>query len=302
MAEEHKKSKNWIWIGIAVVVVIVLVIVFINNSSSSKKISQSDITLSNIIYESNPSGSLPIYYDPETGLLQTQFSFTITLDINDLNYKVYDAKSGSEIAGYIDGGKINLGDNKFIGYGNIISSLGESPQLKVCVSKTYKYNTEVELTGDIVCKIQTFNPPEFKIEITPNPLTFEVSKSAGTFDTSPKTITIKNTGNIVAPSIFFISNYLADDSAYQTPKYYPQYPSKTTTSYDYSWLKPGESYQEEISVMIGNVGEFDTPTGTYETKGYVYGISGGTPDCKGCSSVSNALFKKEFTIRTIVNS
>ena len=301
MAKKNK-NNNYLWIGIAVVAVVVLAIVLISNGSFSKKVSQSDITLSNLVYESNPAGSLPIYYDSETGLLQTQFSFTITSDVNDLSYKVYDAKSSQEITGYIDGGKINIGDNKFIGYGNIINSLGESPQIKVCVSKTYKYDTEVELTGNVVCKIQTFDPPKFNIEITPNPLTFEVSKSAGTFDTPSKTITIKNAGNIVAPSIFFISSYLAGDSAYETPKYYPQYPSKTTTGYDYSWLKPGDSYQEEISVMIGNVGEFDTPTGTYETKGYVYGISSGTPDCKGCASVSNALFKKEFTIKTIVNS
>ena len=290
---KKSKNNNYVWIGIAVVAVVVLAIILISNGSFSKKVSQSDITLSSFKYEQYTGTGVPIHYDYNgNGQLEAEFSIIISTQRNDLYYKVYDAKTSGQINPSLNyAQKLSSGDNKFSGYqGLIMNSLGDSPELKVCISTNSNFD---ENSNGVVCKIQTFSPPEFKLEITPNPLTFDVSKSAGTYDTPHKTITVKNVGNIVAPAIMFIPSYAAIDPSYQIPKNYPQYITKTTKEYDS--LQPGESYDYDVGVMIGNVGEFNTSVGTYESKGYVWGISKD-------SSISDALFKQEFTIKTTVNS
>lgn len=295
-------KKIWYIIG-GVIIIVLIVIIF--NVNSKKNVSQSDITLSNFKYE-NQNSYVPIAYNVDNGQLEASFSLIISTQRNDLYYRIYDAKTDEEIntgqfGAYFNKidypSKLIQGDNKYYGYANLIlNGLGDSPQLKVCISTDSKFTKDSQ---GVVCNIQTFSPPEFKIDITPNPLVFTVSKQKGTYDTPHKTITIKNIGNIIAPSNVFISNYIITDSTYQTPKYYPWYVSTTTTTY--SWLKPGESYYFDVGVEIGNVGAFDTPVGTYETKGYVYGISSGREGCKNCVSLINSLFKKEFIVKTIVN-
>ena len=299
----HKHKTHYFFIGFALVVIVLAILLISGVFTISKPVSITDIQLSNFQYELYSVSGVPILYD-ENGNLEAEFSLIISTNRDDLYYRVYDAKREVEINKNPDDArfssyakKLNMGDNKFNGFrGLYLRSLGDSPQLEVCISTSRDFT---KFSKNIVCSIRTFSPPHFQIEITPDPLVFTVSKEEWLWDLPHKTITIKNIGNIVAPSNVFIPSYHVTDPAYQTPLYYPSHPSMTTTFY--SALQPGESYEYDVGVTIGNGGEFDTPLGTYEVKGYIYGISPGIDDCRWCVSVTTALFKKEFTIKTIVN-
>ncbi|MFH1311499.1 MAG: hypothetical protein ABIH65_03785 [Nanoarchaeota archaeon] len=300
-------NSKYIYMGIIVILLALLFYFgYYKNSSSSagsvisnSKVSQSDISFSNFKYERQGDlffDYVPIHYNINNGQLEAEFSLIISTLRDDLYYRVYDAKRNTKInPNLVDyPQKLSVGDNKYYGYeGLYMNDLKDSPQIKVCVSKDFQFTIDSQ---GVVCKTQIFSSPEFKIEITPNPLVFTVTKpqenAYNSFESVNKIITIKNVGNIVAPSNFFVLNYQVQDPAYQTPKNYPQYFSKSTVQY--SWLKPGEVYEEDLEVTVGNNFEFNTSLGTYETKGYVWGISKD-------DTISNALFKQEFIVKTIVN-
>jgi hypothetical protein len=301
------KSK-YIYIGI-IVIFLALVFYFgvynrtVNTSSSgsvisSNQISQSDFSFSNFKYEQMDCDACsPIYYNQEIGNTEADFSMVISTQRDDLYTHVYDAKRNEKINSHPgESQKLSVGENKYYGYSGLyMNDLKSSPEIKVCVSKDYQFTMNSQ---GVVCKTQTFSLPEFKIGVIPNPLIFEVSKEEGTYDTERKSITITNAGNVIADVNVFISNYASQDLNYQTPKHFPQHPTLGFTPGEGlalgTTLSPGESAEFDVGVTIGNVGEFDTLTGMYETKGYVWSVSTD-------NTLINALFKQEFTIKTIVS-
>jgi len=181
-----------------------------------------------------------------------------------------------------------------------LSSLNDILKIEVCFSYKEEFN---KYSKDVICKEKVFSLPKISVDISPEIVEFSVSKS-NWWDTQRQNITIRNTGEVPINIAVFLPSYVSERLNY--PTYYPQYmtvgfvglPSRLREIYENPiglisvTLLPGESAKYDIAVSIGNVGEFDTPLGTYTSTGYIFSLY--------YDNFDEAQFKKEFTIRTRV--
>jgi|GEM_PF-4730953 len=192
--------------------------------------------------------------------------------------------------------ELERGENKFHIKDIPLHSFSGDITFKACFSRSGEFNK------DEVCKKKTFHLPRISLSVEPSTIVFNVSKED--FETPRKNITITNTGEIpldvsvMLPSAVGIEGY---------PTYYPQYltygfvlfPDLETGAMKSSWggttsvlLLPGKSALYDISVSVGNQGEYDVQPGTYTSEGYVYTF--------WVDGYIDALYKKSFSLTTIV--
>ncbi len=274
MGEKQDWKTPVIVIG-AVVLAVIIVFLFINGTFS-KKLSQEDIQISNFRYarEDSSIAEVPFSNLEEGKGIRTFFTATITTNEKKLFLKVYDVKNDLEIGPFI---LTNTGSNKISGYDLYLYSLGEKPELKFCISTKFEFN---QYSKGVVCKTETFDNPEFKYEITPNPITFLINEQDKTNQfggfRKEEVITIKNIGDINAP----IYIKFPESSA---PLLQPYYSVNGGSCINLKALRPGESceYRIESASTMG------IAVRTSEDQGFIYGIGNE--------------FKKEFTLKTIIN-
>lgn len=182
-----------------------------------------------------------------------------------------------------------------------ISNLNGNIQLQICWGFVKSYSEKINQYSDgVQCVDKIFSYPKISFSVVPSTVQFSVSKSDTSDISNPprQNIQITNTGNVVATVGVYLPSYFSEFESY--PKNNPQFPSFGfgVSEPIYATLSPGESALYDISVSTGNVGEFDTPVGTYNTNGFVYLTStlgsGGT--------VNDALVKQPFSIVTTVTS
>jgi len=273
------KSKYWLY-GILALAIIGIIVI---SGCIQSSVNYGDFDLS-ASWENEISDDFS--FDDTRGVLHSWFALKVTSDRNDLYYRAYDKSTGKELteSGKYGARKIGIGD---FNADAKLQSIDQSKEIEVCVSSKQDFTKNTE---GIVCK-STFLPPrKISVEVSPDPLTFVISKSS--FKTPyEKWLTVKNTGDTKITVCVFPPSYANEKLNY--PKYKPQY-SLTRTQQPCETLKPGESSRYEIGVFVGKGGEFDTPTGTHTSQGIVGAVF-------GCYiGLDYAHYTKSFTLETTV--
>ena len=277
------KKIPWLYILIPIVAVVVIVLFLLLPQIHFDTLTTDDISVTNFKY-GDDTGDNDLYWSLDEDIY-TQISFVISTDKKSIHYRVYDTINNVYLFGSDRpiARHLSVGDNKVISSYHL-DYLAQQPQIEICISYDKHFG---KFSPGVVCRIETFPAPNIDVSVKPDPLTFTISKSS--HDPPYKTITVTNTGDVQVNFYVSAPNSYADTNYH---KYYPQYMTKTTQSgFD---LAPGESFTYSIAPSVGNVGEWDTPIGTYESTGYVVAI------IPSSNLYADALFKKEFDLVTTV--
>jgi hypothetical protein len=236
------------------------------------------------------------YFDDREGVFNSWYAVKVTSTRNDLYFRVYDKSTSSELTDSGIYGARKIGVSVFNNNAKL-KSIDQSKEIEVCVSNKQDFTKNTE---GIVCK-STFLPlKKVSVEVSPDPLTFQISKSSYESYLNPlyKWLTVKNTGDTKITVCVFPPSFANEKINY--PKNKPQY--LTMQGFEHTGggtqpcetLKPEESSRYEIGVYIGNVGEFDTPSGVHSSQGIVGAVFG------GYLGLDYAHYKKTFTLETTV--
>ena len=277
-------------------------------------VSYNDVEIKDLKYSSfsNTMSIEPVRTD-ETGNIQVSVQITLSSQQDKLFYQFYGVAYTLPNEGNL-GFDLNGQPLFFLSRGeNIVGIIALSPSLRVgptievCFSQNY-FSQKSE--AGVVCKQQTFKPPNLDFSVTPSLISFTVNKSLPFFNefgqpSSPKqtqTMTIKNTGELPLEIFAYVQDVSTDSS---TPKNAPSYYGVSlglSSNFGFNCpnspyagsctLKPGDSGEYSLTA----VGESDTPLGMYSSVVYFYAI----PHTYG--QADSAELKKSFTIQTTVVS
>ncbi len=235
------------------------------------------------------------YFDDNTNSIHDKFILKVASSKPDtqLFYRVYDKSDGSELTITKDIGPTIIGVNPDY-YTLNLRTIDQLKEIEVCVSSNRNF---IKNSEGVVCKSTSLPQRKINIEVSPTPLTFVLSKTS--LEPSYKWLTIKNIGNVGLTSVCVYPSSFANENL-NYPKYKPQYGTREGFEHDGGGTKPctrlgpGESAQYEISVSIGNFGEFDTPIDTYQSEGVVGTLFG------KYLGLEYAKYKKTFNLETTV--
>lgn len=202
------KSKYWLYGILALAIIGVIVISGCIHSS----VNYGDFDLS-ASWENEISDDF--YFDDTEGVFHSWFALKVTSDRNDLYYRVYDKSTGKELteSGKYGARKVGIGD---FNADAKLQSIDQSKEIEVCVSSKQDFTKNTE---GIVCKSTSLPSRKISVEVSPDPLTFVISKSS--FKTPYKWLTVKNTGDTKITVCVFPPSYANEKFNY--PKYKPLY-------------------------------------------------------------------------------